>query len=284
MASNVTDFERVIVEFDAAVPQKVLIVTDSRGKDLDKFLRNKLDSISETDRNFTSHVSIHKGADLRDLLREAKKFEEIRKPDLVVFQGGICNFTRKEVFNGNQTLSYYRGDQIIEFLTTVKEIREEYGNSALIATVVPASLIKYFEVKNGSSPHEELLESLNQQQIELLEDIEYVNSQIIAGNKQIGTRTIDLHDKVFVTSIKKYKNKSKSRKHRKFENKNLFDGVHPNETLSLILNERTYDSIVKYLDQCRDVQIELNTSKDSVDSQNSQTDTDSWNFKRQVKL
>ena len=255
--------ERLVVEFDVELPLKVLFLTDSRGRGLQQYIRSKFSTVggfAGSQLEFTSLVSVHPGKTIDFLLAEAHRFEQFRVPDLTVFQGGICNFTHREQINNKQVLLYSRKNQITEFLSVIYNIRQRYGNKALIATIVPACLIKFYTIINKETPDRFMLKLLQQQQKDLLEDLKYVNTQIINGNKHLGVRTIDLHDKVFNVSLKKSKNKSKTRKLIRFVNTNLEDGLHPNEYLRLLLHERSFDSVIKYIEQKKEVNIEFHQS------------------------
>ena len=213
---------------------------------------------------------------MRDNVEKAVSLKE--RTDLIIIQAGICDFTRRNKFHGTKILNYEQNNQVSHVLKSLKHLRDKLGDKANVATIIPASLIKYinFHKRNAESP-QHIIESAQKQGDDLLKDIQEVNKDIIEWNKEHNIKTIDLHSRVYSSSVKRRKNKKKLKRTVKFQDKQLFDGVHPDQKLSTKLHQRTWDIIEQTLiKKLPDVALEDSDSE-------SQSEEESWDFKRPKK-
>ena len=241
--------------------KKIYIITDSRGRGLETFLRSRF--ASDT---IIIKVDVLPGATLeRATAHLEKNFDE--SCDLVILSAGICNLTERSEDSGKKLLTY-TSDQAK--VTAVKDILTitagKYKGSLLITTIPPASLNKYYSYNNKETPPS----YLNDQQKNLLQDLESINQVITTLNKADNKQVIDLHTKCFSATLDSRKKGKPARERRKVRllEKLLEDGVHPDVTLRLRWFDRYHNAINSWL----------------VTQSSSDTDADAgdgWDYKRQ---
>ena len=201
--------------------KKIEIFTDSRGKDLEPFLARQLPQ------HIAVKVHVKRGATLEKLIYHLKQDSD-PQTDLIIIAAGICNLTRKDA--ATKTLTYIRSEEnITSIKDTITSIAGELQDKLILATIPPASLLKYYTHFNKTEPPPHL----TTQQKELLQDTEELNQYIKTLNKAADKQTIDLHSQCFNTALdqKKKGKANPSRRRKIFLEKLLTDGVHPNSTL-----------------------------------------------------
>ena len=205
--------------------KRVLIISDSRGRGLEPYLREHLDHDK-----IIVQVEVLPGANLEKAVTLLeRKFDE--STDLAIISAGICNFTRKEKQKGRKVLSYSTNqDNIQAIQDLITKTSGKYRDSLIITTIPPASLTRYYKHYNDN---EEPPEELIAQQTDLLADIEAINQLITTLNKADNRTNIDLHTKCFTSALdpKKKREQNPLRRRKIFQEKLLTDGVHPNQTL-----------------------------------------------------
>ena len=241
--------------------KKVFIATDSRGRDLQPFLASHF-----SQQQLSIQVDVCPGATLEQLVNVIKAKTD-DSHDLIILSGGICNLTTKTKGKGIKSLTYHRNeDNISKIKDLVTTTQGTFGNRLSIATIPPASLLKFFQYHNKSLDPPEYL---TEQQRDLLQDTEEVNQYITTLSKAANIRTIDLHKQVFnnVLDPKKKNKHSCEKRRRVFLEKLLTDGVHANTTLKQKWFKRYAQSIGDWLSH----------------ASSSDTETDggeAWDYKR----
>ena len=220
----------------------VQIFTDSRGQDLEPFLANQLprDQV-------TVKVHVRRGATLEKAIEHLKR-EADTNTDLIIIAAGICNLTHKESRGRTRTLTYTSSEEnLILIKDTLTALSREFQNKLIIATIPPASLVKYYSHFNNTEPPS----FLTDQQNDLLRDTEELNQYIITLNKAANLQTIYLHKQCFNTSLDRKKKTSTNpgKRRRIFLEKLFTDGVHSNSTLQYKWFNRYYSAINGWLQQ-----------------------------------
>ena len=200
----------------------LLFVSDSRG-------RGGTDLLQDPSLEVTT--IIRPGAGLQILTNEAVKFLGLRKYDLVIIAGGICDLTKKEVQCGEKVLSYPlsqedRSAKIALLSDSITKARSKIGRKLLLTTIVPASLVNYYYHHNPQKTTAP--QDLNEQQIALFQDIDEINACIAANNRAAERRTPNWANFALQHS-KKRKRKGSSQLAKSCSNlalKHLPDGVH----------------------------------------------------------
>ena len=254
---------------------KVLILTDSRGKSLQDSFIERAGSSSQ---NIVTKVIVKPGCTFEQCVEKAVSWghDPTYQYDAIVIQAGICDFTERERQGRIKFLKYVRQNQTERLEEALRKLKESLGRKALVATIIPASLKKYLEFHNQDIQiRDDIIETAASQQADLIKDIQFVNNQIIEFNKSQGNRTIDLHDRVFSSTLKKRKNKGKIKRSIIFKDSQLNDGVHPNEELNSLLHKRTWDVIEHTANEKNSAEQDLVSSQES-----SQSDLETWDFKR----
>jgi lysophospholipase L1-like esterase len=207
---------------------KVLILTDSRGRGLQEVIEAKASASAS---NIVAKVTVKPGATLDQCIDIALSIgsDSAEQFDIVVIQAGICDFTQRRRQGRIKILNYVRQGQVEKIEKSLDKLDQALGNRAYVATlIIPASLKKYLNFhQQGTHIPEDILEEINEQQPLLIKDIEHVNSKIFELHKKHGNRLIDLHDRVFSSTLKRRKNKNKVKRSHIFKDNQLFDGVHP---------------------------------------------------------
>ena len=255
-------------------PINLVIVTDSRGRGLDYELAFSPRACNCVE----TYTKVCPGAKLSKLVEEAREIDsQLRsrgeKADYTVIAGGICSFTRKAPLPhpGARSLVYdTKQDCVSEIKSEIDRVRRTLGDQVSVATIPPASLIKYYQFMNGKPPTGAFLHALERQQAKLLNDIENVNRYIINDNIRTRVETIDWDRKVHSHSLKKRtKGKSTFRKRViRFTDKDLYDGVHANTKLQDQWFTRCVEVIYKELKKLFSSQ----TSSKQVEESNASDD------------
>ena len=202
---------------------KILIITDSRGAELDSYLAEHLNGFT------TIHYALIPGADYGVISNYIQNYQE--KCDYVAVIAGICSFTEKTDTNIlYTTVKSERQNKIDNALQEVQSIKQFLAPTKVnIATIPPASLTKYHKVKTGSDTFPEYL---GHQEYALIVDIYNFNEQITQLNEQQGIKTLNLADYSFVNSLKRRRiDKQIYKRTTRFTHKHLYDGVHFDDTL-----------------------------------------------------
>ena len=86
----------------------------------------------------------------------------------------------------------------------MKELRAIFGDKINIGTISPASLVKYYKVKNPSPPeNKNQSDRLEKEQRALGEDLGRINNFIKDNNTNAGVETINWADYLFRNSLKR---------------------------------------------------------------------------------
>ena len=92
----------------------------------------------------------------------------------------------------------------------LRKLKESLGRKALVATIIPACLKKFLKFRQQDIQiPDDIIETAPTQQADLIKDIKFVNNRIVEFNKSQGNHTIDLHDRVFWSTLKREKTKAK---------------------------------------------------------------------------
>ena len=236
------------MEYPQAKP-RILLITDSRGRGLKNLLNNSLNHKYEIFENILSGSTIETLADWIET--ETNRLGHL---DAVILIGGICNFTSKETYrtcHGQiNIIRYQERIDTTQIRGRLEALIDQLQRRLIIATIPPASLIKYLEeqerrrgIRIPEGERGRLLEDLASQQRDLEWDIEDLNKWIIEKNKELAKPTLDFHNQVYKTSKKKQR--ARSRRVRKFCDEDLRDGVHPNHSLLVKLCMRLDDTVTK---------------------------------------
>ena len=214
--------------------KRLLIITDSRGRGVSTELHKKPALIP-------TRIAIRAipGARLYEIERRITLTEVFQQQDLIIVAGGICDLTVKTNYQGQKLLTY-PGVNINEVLGQIETLRHKFGSRLIIATIPPAGLLKYYEYKNPGQELPEQIESqLKEQQTKLLADLREINNYIKENNREANVTNIDLNRMVTSTSIKH----SFGQRYRteRFTAKDLYDGVHANQSLKVKWHKRIAD-------------------------------------------
>ena len=215
---------------------KVLILTDSRGTGIQDYLLNaKLDQ--GLNWSISYNIITKPGATLDCLAAKLVQINSRNQYHFCLLLAGICSLTQKARYNGLKCIDYQDREGKVELIiTTIKDLIARFGKTFNIATITPAALEKHFRYWHPrSKPPAELAH----QQIELLTDIEHLNSVIVDLNIERREPTINLARQSQSNS------KRGNRRKSKFNPKNLEDGIHPNEHLQTVW----FNLIAKYIEQ-----------------------------------
>ena len=253
---------------------KVLVLTDSRGRSLQENISEK---IATSGLNIAVKVIYKPGITLEQCVENALSWgnDPTDQQDLIVIQAGICDFTERNRQGRIKILNYIRKGQVEAVEKLLEKLGHNLGSKALVATIIPASLKKYlkFHQEEYHIP-DDITETVSAQQEDLIKDIQHINHKITEFNKEHNNRTIDLHDRVFSSTLKRRKNKSKIKRSLIFKDSQLYDGVHPEETLSDFLHKRTW-YVIKY------TAMQSSSNESGLfSSQESQSEAETWDFKR----
>ena len=252
------------------------IVTDSRGRGLSDYLRGK-QKISKTE--FTTvqvQTACLPGATLDSIkVHLSQQIPRVR-PDTIIIAAGICCLTTKTTLGGRRVLLYHidkqaRESTIHNICTGLRQICEDFTNEncrVILATIPPASIVKYFSTNN---PGHQAPEYLDEEQQALLEDTEEINRYITEINSSNDLPTVDWDKYTYHESIKRRRSGTVRTKKRKFVDLNLPDGVH----FSTKLQNQVFTRLYNQLKALYGDQFQLNTSQDT------ESDNDGGNFKRQ---
>ena len=198
-----------------------------------------------------------------------------------VICAGICGLTEKATIDGHRCIRYpdsTREERVQSATTVIHDLTSRFEAHINIATIVPASLHKYFNFHNANVP---IPESLQHEQDSLLEDVSSLNDMIVTSNKNFGITTINLCNKFLSKSKKKNRrtNTGSIRRVVKFKDDQLPDGIHFSDSIkevcfSSIINTAIRD--LEYLSTCESSgpSRSFTTHKSLSSSQESLSDSD----------
>jgi hypothetical protein len=199
---------------------------------------------------------------------------------------GICGLTIKTTVDGRQCIRYpenTRQDKVQSFITEFYDLTTTYGPRMNIATIVPASLSKYFSIRNPGVPIPQIL---SDEQSFLLEDIDSLNCVIKSSNINYHITTINLSKKFHSISKKKNRrtNTGSTRRVAKFKDDLLPDGLHFAESIKPDCFGTIIQSAIRDLGQLGQLDppgpsAALNPANNLSSSQESLSDSDR-DFKR----
>ena len=207
------------------VKYRVLFITDSRGRGLRDYLyANPIHGVA-------TECHYKPGANLEQLAIDAIQSLSNDRYDFCAIIGGICSFT--ELFQvGNEKRLCYplesRAQKTRRAIETVRDLKGRFGSKIVIHTIIPASLLKFFFIKNQAV---NFYHNIEREQNALLEDLEEVNDIITALNQRSGISTCNLSNRFTSHSLKRERQFPGRITHRlsRFRDAHLTDGVHPNE-------------------------------------------------------
>jgi hypothetical protein len=219
---------------------KILIATDSRGSGISNQI-NRNQNLASL-KNVKIDIRILPGAKLDELHRAVNSASVYQNYDLIIIVGGICNLTEKSVWGNLNILDYPVKDlYIVE--NQLSDIRQQYQDKVIFATIPPASLAKFARVKNNIDSLPSQLEAkLADSQQRLINDIFVLNDWIRQNNIENQCTNLDLNNYNTSKSLKKSPNGGKYRIET-FSDKNMYDGLHANMTLKGKWHKRTTDVI-----------------------------------------
>ena len=258
------------------------IVTDSRGRRLEHYLRGK-PRISRSDITFLQVIccSIPGATTTKVQVHLTQHLSRVN-PDTIIIAIGICNLTTKTVLNGRNILLYEtnkeKREEIVkgtcDGLEDIKAVHEDEQRKVLFATFPPCSLVKYFTSRN---PGAQVPEYLIEEQEALIQDVEEINSTIKRINEESNYPTIDWDKYVYHQSVKRRRSGTVRKKIRRFVDLNLPDGLHFNDKLQDQVFNRLYQQIRSLQNQ--DQPADLDTSQDTTSGEES-----GWQLKRRVRV
>ena len=220
--------------------KRVLIATDSRGAGIQQQI-NRNQKLASLD-DIKIDIRIIPGAKVNEIHTAIKTACTYHTYDLILVIGGICNLTDRVQWCGLQLLDYSSKD-LQEIKGQFVSIREQYASKVIFATIPPASLMKYGQVKNRLEDLTKHIEvSLARKQRRLEKDLKLVNNWIRQNNKAYQATNLDLNKINTSNSIKRDINGVRYRK-ESFTAKNLYDGLHANMKLKEKWHKRTTDVI-----------------------------------------
>ena len=230
-----------------------MLITDSRGKDLEPLL------LKYNTRNYHWDIRVFPGATLQSIERKLAKYHA--KADIIIVLAGICNFTSK-IRTRTRSSIEYKVRRTEETKTTINSILDKFGRKTHICTITPADLSKQPTPDTSSA----------EEQSNLLEDIEATNTHIKDLNITRDLPTIDIAINSYTKSLKKQGGKKK--KIIKFTSKDLPDGIHPSASLK--------DTWAKYLTKCTNNLADklLRHDEPEPSTEETSSDEENWDFKR----
>lgn len=241
---------------------KVIIFSDSRGRNLAKHLHK----VDQTDIDIKYEVQILPGATLDTIQKRIERSSRRYTWDLCIVLAGICNFTEK-ITNRNHRYLQYKTSQLSETKTTIEQILRSSNDKLHLCTITPAALEKFSNFRKGD-------DTVQEEQLNLLKDIEEANRTIININIERDLPTIHLARLSYSLSLKKQGPTKK--RITKFTPTDLPDGVHPSRNLE--------EKWAKYIAKQANSIIRKNQAKLNEEQQDDTEDEaheESWNFKRQ---
>ena len=206
-------------------PYRVLCVSDSRGKGLDKHFEENFEK-NHPGITIIPHFLVYSGATLEAITAKIIQFDHNTQYNLILINAGICSFTSKASYNGLRCIDYAeRSNKVSLAVDTLEDLNSRFGKRCNLCTIPPASLSKNFRFRN---PGAQIPLELAPQQKALLEDLHTINQKIIERNQQNESSSIDLAKQLFTSSLKR---KRGGKRVVKFSDKNLADGIHANDDL-----------------------------------------------------
>ena len=150
--------------------------------------------------------------------------------------------TDKTNIGGIRALRYksvYRDDKVTANIDVAKFLKTSYGDRINICSIIPADLIKFYQVHNHNC---EIPDYLYLEQLALEEDIRVINKVILDLNSDLITN-INLSNRIQIKSKKRRQRSGSKKVYRrvtKFVYTELTDGVH----FSSDLKQRLFTLIV----------------------------------------
>ena len=254
---------------------QVLVVTDSRGSNLEAYLKGEdsPDPVEDLRKLCRVKVKVFKGADLQRLENKITTLARDTNYDLILIIGGICSLTTRSKERGLSLLHYIsQEERLASIKDTITRLDSTYKEKIHIARIPPACLRTYFSHFNKG---QQIPGYLTDQQEDLLRDIQDINDHITTINVNRHQERIDLDAKLLVQSCKTSKTRSGRRRKKRprttFQGELLIDGVHATRDLE----EKWYRRIAGTLYNWATKQEVVDTSFTSESD-----DPDTWRFKR----
>ena len=242
-----------------------LILCDSRGRDLDDYIKSSDVLTNLPNCQINVEVRTRPGITLNSLDRKLHNITRGKTYDFIIIFAGICSFTRAHK-DGTINLLVYEGENKPELaLEIINKWLTKYGNRIHIATIPPADINKFNVLKNEDWT---ITDQYKEQQNKLVRDIERVNDQIIESNIIRDQPTILTAKQTYYSATRKDRKTGKKSKIKKFTAKELTDGVHANDKLK----DSWFERIVFFLHKI--IQAQLKNEEHGTDSETSSTDSD----------
>jgi hypothetical protein len=258
----------------------LVIITDSRGRGLQNFI-----DAHDLENDFTIVLKTIRGCDLRraaSIVRTLLPRYSHRNYYCIV-SVGICSFTEKAKSKSKRSITYplnAREQKVESAIQIISDLKAEFGSRINFPTIIPASLGKFYSYfnPNRSSPS-----SLEEEQIALVADLKTVNEKIKQGNQELPTTTINLCNRFFSSSIKINKRKKSRTKRRveKFNDSQLFDGLHLSPEARPACFSLYFESATRDLHDLR-LTTEGLSQDSSVEESASDSELPDWDFKRRT--
>ena len=255
---------------------RVLVITDSRGRDIHNFLSKELYVTTK----------VLPGAKIQEIASVAKA-EHVGKPfKLTVIAGGICNLTHRETSKSIKCLRYdtdeeTRRTKLEQIKNTVLELQDSI-KPVIFCTITPASIVKYYKHHNAGKIHQKQAPETptteyQEEQTALQTDVKIINDFLIENSINGNTKTVNWHKFSIRNSVTKNR-RGRKKRIAKFVDTNITDGVHFNKYLKQKCFEETLKVIKKRIveepQNEEETDSELNTSQESIST---------WDFKRENK-
>ena len=258
------------------VMDHIIFATDSRGAKLKHFLMS-----NTTLTLYTVHTIIIPGAKIETLTQAFdNKLRKIFSSStsvhhvFVIVAAGICNLTEK-IHHANGTEIVYISDlaKTSHILEVINSVYKTYNSSTVSCKLVhipPVSLISSSQFnmsKRKLTKSMYTYDQISQQQIDLENDINEINSLISSLNERFSKHSVRWDRDLLICKTKKRgKNGQNKHKIKKFSYSLFYDGVHPQSSLATKWYTYMCESVVK----------DLNPAYESDSSE----EHDTWDFKR----
>ena len=235
----------------------LILLTDSRGKGLDSFIRKCEILPNLPNCKINIEVDCRPGSTLEAVSRRAKHVARRRAVDYIIIFAGICSFTRKNIVNNSVKLDYPNDNKKELAISIIDDLLKLLGSKIHVGTVPPADIIKFNKYRNPEC-------EVKQEEIQskLVTDIEALNSHIVNSNITRDSPTLLTAKQTYESSTRKDKRSGKKKIIRKFSSKNLDDGIHANKKLEKLWFERIVTFIYQLIR--KDIEAEQESSHKKI--------------------
>ena len=263
------------------MPTTIVTVADSRGRGLGDFLRHGVEhmhdiTIQDSSRGGANYDQLTETA--KALTKNAIRANPSHRVILVLF-GGICSFTQVTRRGSESEITYERDETRVASLKRklddLYDFCKSKGFYLLSTSIIPASLQKaqdhYIQTRRLSVPH---LPDIESRQSDLEADIAEFNSYVKIKAESESCAHVNLHKEIQKNAIKG-KRKHCKRRVTTTDYAKLTDGVHPTEDLKIQLSSKIQQACLFLIND---------TDWDTEASTQSETEPDTWQFKRRKVL